>query len=86
MGKSDGFSLIELLIVVAMILIIAAIAIPNLLRAQLTLSQAIVSPPATAHLEVTHLAVKHRQRRRRMFDEKPEPILALPELLFLKLA
>jgi type IV pilus assembly protein PilA len=32
MWKQKGFSLIELLIVVAIILIIAAIAIPNLLR------------------------------------------------------
>jgi len=31
--RTSGFSLIELLIVVAIILIIAAIAIPNLLRA-----------------------------------------------------
>jgi type IV pilus assembly protein PilA len=35
-----GFSLIELLIVVAIILIIAAIAIPNLLRARMTANQA----------------------------------------------
>ncbi len=34
MDKQDGFSLIELLIVVAIILIIAAIAIPNLLAAR----------------------------------------------------
>lgn len=33
--KQDGFSLIELLIVVAIILIIAAIAIPNLVRARI---------------------------------------------------
>jgi type IV pilus assembly protein PilA len=33
--KNKGFSLIELLIVVAIILIIAAIAIPNLLRARI---------------------------------------------------
>src|SRR5262245_1903640 len=35
-----GFSLIELLIVVAIILIIAAIAIPNLLRARLSANEA----------------------------------------------
>jgi len=34
-ATSKGFSLIELLIVVAIILIIAAIAIPNLLRARI---------------------------------------------------
>jgi type IV pilus assembly protein PilA len=39
--KADsGFSLIELLIVVAIILIIAAIAIPNLLRARISANEA----------------------------------------------
>ena len=38
--SSRGFSLIELLIVVAIILIIAAIAVPNLLRSRIAANQA----------------------------------------------
>jgi type IV pilus assembly protein PilA len=57
-SKQEGFSLIELLIVVAIILIIAAIAIPNLLRARIAANEAsavssirtIVSAEATYQL------------------------------------
>ena len=43
MRKAHGFSLIELLIVVAIILILAAIAIPSLIRARISANQASVA-------------------------------------------
>jgi type IV pilus assembly protein PilA len=57
--KPNGFSLIELLIVVAIILIIAAIAIPNLLRARIAANEAsaVSSIHAVNTAEITYTTI-----------------------------
>jgi type IV pilus assembly protein PilA len=52
MRRNRGFSLIELLIVVAIILIIAAIAIPNLIRSKMSANEA----SAVGSLRTIHTA------------------------------
>jgi type IV pilus assembly protein PilA len=52
MGKQKGFSLIELLLVVAVILIVAAIAIPSFMRSRMRANEA----NAVASLRVIHTA------------------------------
>ena len=56
MTRAKGFSLIELLIVVAVILVIAAIAIPNLLRSRVAANEAsaVGSLHAINNAEVTY--------------------------------
>ncbi len=55
---SHGFSLIELLIVVAIILIIAAIAVPNMLRARISANEAsaVSSVRTISRAEITYFS------------------------------
>jgi prepilin-type N-terminal cleavage/methylation domain-containing protein len=71
MSKQKGFSLIELLIVVAIILIIAAIAIPNLLRARMAAneSSAVASIRTINSAEVLQLDLSNG----RLFAGSREP-------------
>ena len=60
-NEQNGFSLIELLIVVAIILIIAAIAIPNLMRSKMAANEA----SAVASLRTLNTAIAYTHLRHR---------------------
>ena len=73
--SSGGFSLIELLIVVAIILIIAAIAIPNLLRSRIVANQAsaVESLRALNTAEVTYAVTYNTGYSPTLGDLGPPP-------------
>jgi prepilin-type N-terminal cleavage/methylation domain-containing protein len=72
MRKQKGFSLIELLIVVAIILIIAAIAIPNLLRARIAANEA-SSVASIRTINTAEVTVSDRVSDRRLLDHTGGP-------------